>query len=206
MNLHRVFKDQYTILVIETASEFYSLNPDFPIDMDALMAEYARILRPILKDRTTPILTTGLCLGGDMALRLAVELNKENIARPSAIIIDGFAGRSKYGADWGGMVVEPGISEDVVKFRNHVLHTLSGSFIQRHYSGPAHLIMCTDFEDAPGQTREEAIAHFPVNKANWKEAQPDMPITFVNSVHMQMVHDPENLRIVKQIVDRYAFG
>lgn len=206
MNLHRVFKDQYTILVIETASEFYSLNPDFPIDMDALMAEYARILRPILKDRTTPILTTGLCLGGDMALRLAVELDKENIARPSAIIIDGFAGRSKYGADWGGMVVEPGISEDVVKFRNHVLHTLSGSFIQRHYSGPAHLIMCTDFEDAPGQTREEAIAHFPVNKANWKEAQPDMPITFVNSVHMQMVHDPENLRIVKQIVDRYAFG
>ena len=103
-------------------------------------------------------------------------------------------------------VVEPGISEDVVEFRNHVLHTLSGSFIQRHYSGPAHLIMCTDFEDAPGQTREEAIAHFPVNKANWKEAQPEMPITFVNSVHMQMVHDPENLRIVKQIVDRYAFG
>ena len=206
MNLHRVFKDQYTILVVETASEFYSLRPDFPIDMDALMAEYARILCPILKDRTTPILTTGLCLGGDMALRLAVELDNKGIARPSAIIIDGFACRSKYGSDWGGMVVEPGISEDVVKFRNHVLHTLSGSFIQRHYSGPAHLIMCTEFEDAPGQTREEAIAHFPINKANWKEAQPDMPVTFVSSVHMQMVHDPENLRIVKQIIDSYAFG
>ena len=141
-----------------------------------------------------------------MALRLAVELNTQGIARPSAIVIDGFACRSKYGADWGGMVIEPGISEDVVKFRNHVLHTLSGSFVQRHYSGPAHLIMCTEFEDAPGQTREEAIAHFPVNKANWKEAQPDMPITFVSSVHMQMVHAPENLRIVKQVIDSYALS
>ena len=206
MNLHHVFKDQYTILVIETASEFYSLRPDFPIDMDALMAEYARILRPILKDRTTPIVTTGLCLGGDMALRLAEELDTQGIARPSAVVIDGFACRSKYGADWGGMVVEPGVSEEVVKFRNHVLHTLSGSFVQRHYSGPAHLIMCTEFEDAPGQTREEAIAHFPVNKANWKESQPDMPITFVGSVHMQMIHDPENLRIIKQVIDSYAFA
>ena len=206
MNLHRVFKDQYTILVVETASEFYSLRPGFPIDMDALMAEYARILRPILKDRTTPILTTGLCLGGDMALRLAVELHKEGIAQPSAIIIDGFACRSRFGAEEGGMVVEPGISEELVKFRNHILHTLSGSFVQRHYSGPAHLIMCTEFEDAPGQTREEAIALFPTNKANWKEAQPDMPITYVSSVHMQMVHDPENLRIVKQVIDSYAFG
>ena len=125
MNLHRAFKDQYTILVVETASEFYSLRPGFPIDMDALMAEYARILRPILKDRTTPILTTGLCLGGDMALRLAVELHKEGIAQPSAIIIDGFACRSRFGAEEGGMVVEPGISEELVKFRNHILHTLS---------------------------------------------------------------------------------
>ena len=206
MNLHRVFKDQYTILVVETASEFYSLRPEFPINMDALMAEYARILRPILKDRTTPIVATGLCLGGDMALRLSVELDKEGIARPAAVIIDGFACRTKYGADWGGLVVEPGISEELVKFRNHILHTLSGSFVQRHYSGPAHLIMCTEFEDAPGQTREEAIAHFPVNKANWKESQPDMPITFVASVHMQMVHDPENLRIVKQVIDSYAFA
>ena len=141
-----------------------------------------------------------------MALRLAEELDTQGIARPSAVIIDGFACRSKYGADWGGMVVEPGISEEVVKFRNHVLHTLSGSFVQHHYSGPAHLIMCTEFEDAPGQTREEAIAHFPVNKANWKESQPDMPITFVGSVHMQMVHDPENLRIIKQVIDSYAFA
>lgn len=206
MNFHRVFKDQYTILVIETASEFYSLRPDFPINMDELMKEYVRILRPILKNRNMPILTTGLCLGGDMALRLAVELNTQGIASPSVVVIDGFACRSKYGPEWGGMVIEPGISEEVIKFRNHVLHNLSGSFIQRHYSGPVHLIMCTEFEDAPGETREEGIAHFPINKANWKESQPDMPITFVSSVHMQMIHDPENLRIIKQVIDSYAFN
>jgi hypothetical protein len=33
-----------------------------------------------------------------------------------------------------------------------------------------------------------------------------MPITYDSSVHMQMVHDPENLRIVKQVIDSYAFG
>jgi hypothetical protein len=206
MNFYRAFKDDYTILVIESPSEFYSLRPDFPMETDALMAEYARILRPILKDRTTPILTTGLCLGGDMALRLAVELDAESIATPTAVIIDGYACRSKYGSDTGGMVVEPGISEEVVLFRNKVLHAISGSFVQRYYAGPAHLILCTEFDDEPGQTREEGIAFFPINKANWKESQPDIPITYVSSVHMQMVHDPENLRIIKQIIDSYAFA
>ena len=76
-NFHNTFKDNYTIIVIEAACEFYSLRPEFPVDMNALMAEYAQILRPILKDRTTPIVTTGLCLGGDMALRLAEELDTE---------------------------------------------------------------------------------------------------------------------------------
>ena len=206
MNFYHKFKDEYTILVVETANEFYSLRPDFPINMDALMAEFARILRPILKGRTTPILTTGLCLGGDMALRLAVELDKQGIATPSAIVIDGFACRSESGDNQGGLVVQPGISEELVKFRNHILHNLSASFVQYHYSGPVHLIMCTEFEDAPGQTREEGIATFPINQANWKRMQPDMPITFVNSVHIQMVRTPENLKIVKEVIDSYAYG
>ena len=85
------------------------------------------------------------------------------------------------------------------------MHNLSASFVQYHYSGPVHLIMCTEFEDAPGQTREEGIATFPINQANWKRMQPDMPITFVNSVHIQMVRTPENLKIVKEVIDSYAF-
>ena len=203
-NFYNKFKDEYTILVVEAVCEFYSLRPDFPINMDALMAEYARILRPILKGRTTPILTTGICLGGDMALRLAVELHKQGIATPSSIVIDGFACRSEYPDSRDKWLQLSGISGELLKFRNHILLNLSDSFVQYHYSGPVHLILCTEFGDSPGQTREEAIATFPINQANWKKMQPDMPITFVGSIHLQMISKPENLKIVKEIIDSYA--
>ncbi len=200
-NFYHKFKDEYTILVVETVNEFYSLRPDFPINMDALMAEYVRILRPILKGRTTPILTTGLCIGGDMALRLAVELDRQNIATPSSIVIDGFACRSESPDCHGRWLELTGISEEALKFRNHVLRNLSGSFVQYHYPGPVHLIMCTQFDNSPGQTREEAIATFPINQAKWKKMQPDMPITFVDSIHLKMLSTPENLKIVKDTID-----
>ena len=188
INFYHKFKNDYTILVVESVCEFYSLRPDFPINMDALMADYARILRPILKERTSPILIAGHSLGGDMALRLAVELDAQDIVKSSVVNIDGTANRSEY----------TGEGEDII-------YTLARTFEQRHYSGPVHLIMCTEFEDIPGQTREEGVSMFPINKENWKKVQPDMPITFVSSVHMQMVRTPENLKIVKEVIDNYGY-
>ena len=205
-NFHHVLKDDYTILVVEAACEFYSLNPDIPVDMNALMAEYARILRPILKDRTMPILTVGHCIGGDMALRLAVELQAQGIATPPIINVDGTPYRSELDAEEETLVIEPGgISEELLKFRSHVMFSLSNTFDQRHYSGPVHLIMCTKFEDEPGQTSEEGKEHFSVNLANWKKAQPGMPITFVDSAHMQIINEPESLKIIKEVIDSYAY-
>ena len=204
-NFHHVLKDDYTILVVEAACEFYSLRPDVPVDMNALMAEYARILRPILKDRTTPVLTVGHCIGGDMALRLAVELQAQGIAAPPIINVDGTPYRSELDAEEEDLVIEPGgISEELLKFRSHVMFSLSCSFDQRHYSGPVHLIMCTKFEDEPGQTREEGLERYSINLANWKKAQPGMPITFVDSTHMQVINEPESLKIIKEVIDSYA--
>jgi hypothetical protein len=85
------------------------------------------------------------------------------------------------------------------------MFSLCRSFVQRHYSGPVHLIMCTKFEDEPGQTREEGLAHYAVNHANWKKAQPGMPITYVDSAHMQVINEPESLKIIKEVIDSYAF-
>ena len=204
--LHNVLKDDYTILVVEAACEFYSLRKDFPVDMNALIADYARILRPILKDRTMPILTVGHCIGGDMALRLAVELQEQGIATPPSINIDGTPYRSELDEEESELVIETGISEELQKFRSHVMFSLCRSFVQRHYSGPVHLIMCTKFEDEPGQTREEGLAHYAVNLANWKKAQPGLPITFVDSAHMQVINEPESLKVIKEVLDSYAFG
>ena len=203
-NFHNTFKDNYTIIVIEAACEFYSLRPEFPVDMNALMAEYAQILRPILKDRTTPIITTGFCIGGDMAMRLAVELQAQGIATPSAINIDGVPYRPEHDTE-DDLVIEPGISEELLKIRSHFMYSLSRSFDQRHYSGPVHLIMYTKFEDEPGQTREEGLEEYTINLANWEKAQPGMPITYVDSAHMQVINEPESLKIIKEVIDSYAF-
>jgi thioesterase domain-containing protein len=172
--------------------------------MNALMAEYAQILRPILKDRTTPIITTGFCIGGDMAMRLAVELQAQGIATPSAINIDGVPYRPEHDTE-DDLVIEPGISEELLKIRSHFMYSLSRSFDQRHYSGPVHLIMYTKFEDEPGQTREEGLEEYTINLANWEKAQPGMPITYVDSAHMQVINEPESLKIIKEVIDSYAF-
>lgn len=200
-NFHNKFKDDYTILVVESPIEFYILRKDYPMNMDALMEEYARLIQPIIKDRKTPIVTTGLCIGGDMALRFAVELDNNGIASPSVLVIDGYACRFDYGPEWGGTVIIEEISDEANKERNVIMHTLSGSFVQRYYKGNVHLIMCTDFADEPGQTREEGFERYPVNLANWKKSQPDMLITFVDSVHMALLHKPENLKIIKETID-----
>jgi hypothetical protein len=204
-NFHNKFKEDYTILVVESPVEFYILRKDYPMNMDALMEEYARLIQPVLQNRNTPIVTTGLCIGGDMALRFAVELDQQGIASPSVVVIDGYACRSDYGPEWGGYVVIDEISDEANKERNIIMHTLSGSFVQKHYTGNVHLIMCTDFADEPGQSREEGFERYPVNQANWKKSQPDMPITFVDSVHMALLHTPNNLKILKEVIDSYAY-
>ena len=191
--------------MVETPNEFYTLRPDFPMNIDALMTEYVRLMRPIIERRTTPIVTTGLCIGGDMGLRFAVELDALGIASPSVVVIDGFACRSEYGYEWGGFVAFDEVSDEVNRRRNVITHTLSSSFVQRYYRGNVHLIMCLDFEDEPGQSREEGYALLPRNKENWKRSQPDMPITYVESVHFQLLHAPENLKLLRQITDGFAF-
>lgn len=204
-NFHNKFKDDYSILVVETPIEFYTLRPDYPMNIDALMAEYARLMRPILQNRKKPIVTTGLCIGGDMALRFAVELDNLGIAKPSVVVIDGYACRSDYGPGWGGTVIIEGVSDESNEQRNVIMHSLSESFVQRYYKGNVHLIACTNFEDEPGQSREQGIERFPINQANWKKSQPDMPTTLVDSVHMLLLHAPNNLRILKEVIDSYAY-
>ena len=203
-NFHNKFKDDYTILVVESPVEFYTLRKDYPMTMDALMEEYARLIQPIIQDRKTPIVTTGLCIGGDMALRFAVELDQQGIASPSVMIIDGFACRSELGKGWGGIVNMPAASDELNERRNIIMHALSESFVQRHYNGDVSLLMCTDFDDEPGQSREEGFKIFPVNLANWKKSQPDMPIRFVDTVHLTLLHKPENLKIIKEMIDSHA--
>ncbi len=205
-NFHNKFKDDYTILVVESPVEFYTFRKDYPMNMDALMEEYARLIQPIIQDRKTPIVMTGLCIGGDMALRFAVELDRQGIATPSVMIIDGFACRSDYGPGWGGIVNMPAASDELNERRNIIMHALSESFEQQHYKGNVSLVMCTDFEDEPGQSREEGFKILPVNLANWKKWQPDMPIRFVDTVHLSLLHKPENLKIIKEVIDSYAYG
>jgi hypothetical protein len=176
------------------------LRPDFPKNMDALMAEYAAMLRPIVS-RRKPAAITGLCIGGDMALRLAVELDEQYGCRPVVFNIDGTANRSDYGTNIG-FENQRGITPQLNEQRNNIMHTLSASFHQRRYFGEVYLFMATQFRDENASTREEAMANYPRNRMAWQRVQPNITIIEINDVHEELIHREKTLKEIKNVMDK----
>lgn len=198
-NFHNAFKDDYTILVLESANELYWLRPSLDLTSDGMIAEYVRLLKPILQKRRIDAMT-GLCLGGDFALQLAVSLQEQQLATPNVYIIDGYAFRTEYDEGWG-FVYEDGLTEEVNIFRNKVMAALSSTLQQRYYSGHVCLFQAVRFANVPGQAVDEGLQLFPKNRANWLRAQPEMSIVDMEFVHMELLHHPDSLKRMKDIID-----
>ncbi len=195
------FKNDYNILVIDSANEYFMWHPDAPLTIDALMDGYVEILKPILKKYQIAGVT-GLCIGGDMGLRLAVELNALGLARPKVFVLDGYAKRTTYANGLGSFVIEPDIDSDLNLRRNQIMRQMTDTFEQKYYVGETHLLMTTHFGDEYGQTKEEGEAIHPYNKQKWLEAQPDVIITYLDGLHMELLHNPRDLKQIKDVIDR----
>lgn len=195
---HRQFKESYTILVLETPNELYALRPDLPPTCDAMIDEYIRLLRPVLERRTIAGVT-GLCFGGDTALKLAVRLNQYNLAKPAAFVIDGYACRSEY-SDWT-LVEQEGISMELIVKRNEVVSQLSKTMIHEYYPGTTYLFRATVFADEPGQSKKRGEELFPKNCANWARIQPDLHVVLMDYVHMDLVVHPDSVKRIKNHID-----
>ena len=196
---HRQFKDNYTILVLETPNELYALRPDLPPTCDAMINEYIRLLRPVLERRKIAGVT-GLCFGGDTALKLAVRLNQLNLSTPAAFVIDGYACRSEYN-DWT-LVEQEGISMELIIKRNEVVSQLSKTMVHEYYPGPTYLFRATVFADEPGQSKKKGEELYPKNCANWARIQPDLHVVPMDYVHMDLVVYPDSVKRIKYYIDK----
>ncbi len=197
-NFHRLFEKDYTIVVIETPNELYDLRRDLEPSADAMIEEYIRLLRPIAERR--PIAgITGLCFGGDIALKVAVRLNQYHLSKPVVFDVDGYACRSEY-EEWSYLEQE-GVSDEVNDRRNEVMAKLSKSFVQEYYPGTVYLFRATIFADEPGQSKERGEELFPINCANWAKSQPDLKVVLMDFVHMDLVVKTESVMRIKHYVD-----
>lgn len=197
-NFHKIFEKDYTIVVIETPNELYDLRRDLEPTADAMIEEYVRLLRPIAERR--PIAgITGLCFGGDIALKVAVRLNQYNLSKPVVFDVDGYACRSEY-EEWSYLEQE-GVSDEVNDRRNEVMAKLSKSFVQEYYPGTVYLFRATIFGDEPGQSKERGEQLFPINCANWAKAQPGLKVVLMDFVHMDLVVKTESVNRIKHYVD-----
>jgi amino acid adenylation domain-containing protein len=199
-DLHNTFKDDYSVLVLESVIETKNWYPEAVENASSLLDEYVRLLRPIIKKR--PIAgITGLCIGGDLALQLAVRLHELNLCSPCVFNIDGMANRPFYQGQMGvmkGRGITPEMDEERRSFTTAFAKTIPQCF----YPGSFTLFLATRFEDVEDFKKEDAEAFYPKNLENWKQAQPDMEIIYMDEVHMQLIHQPECLKQIKQTVDK----
>lgn len=198
-DLHNALKDHYTILVLESVIEMKSYRPETVVEASVMIDEYVRLLRPFLEKRRLEAVT-GLCIGGDLALQLAVRLKEFSLGTPCVFNIDGMANRADYKGQMG-VVKGRGISEELDSQRREFTIQLARTIPQRYYDGRCVLFLATKFEDVGDFTKEQAQAFYPVNLYNWKKLQPNAEIVFLDEVHMSLIHHPETLRIIRQTID-----
>ena len=195
------FKDDYNILVIESANEFYMLHPDLPVNIDTLIQGYTDLLRPYLETRVLAGIT-GLCMGSDIGLRLAVELHRLGLATPAVFVLDGYAQRTTYPESLGGFVEEEGIDSAVNLRRNQIMQQLDRTLVQKYYSGRVLLLMTHHFADEYGQTKEQGEALFENNIRLWQESQPEATLFYLDGLHMELLHNPHDLQQIKSVFDK----
>ena len=198
-DLHNHLKDDYTLLVLESAIELQACRPDKAATAKDMLEEYVRLVRPYLQHRPLAGIT-GLCIGGDIGLELAIRLDEKGLGRPAVFVIDGMADRPAYHGNIG-IMEGAGISRETDAQRKEYIIAFSKTLHQHYYPGTAYLFMATQFESVDEYTEDEARHFFPVNRSNWERLQPGIRISYYNLPHMQLIHDPDTLSQMKHIID-----
>lgn len=203
-----VLGETYSLLVLESYNEFF-LNKE-KCTLDILLADYIKILRPILKGKTV-FGITGLCLGGEIGLQLAYKLSDMKIATPKVFVLDGFAFREK--TDQALFIEEPGVCMDVNKERNRISNQLTQSLFFNAYQGETHICLAKQFtkklrfENLPEETDENilklAYAQFSQNEVLWKKKLPHCKIHFLNANHWEILKAKPSLEI-KQLMEQVS--
>lgn len=197
-------RDHFSILVLESHNAYF--RDKARCTLDDLLDAYVNLLRPVLKDKKL-FGATGLCLGGEIALQLAVRLDREHIAQPKVFVIDGFADRDTLSDS--GFIEEPGVTPEINAMRNRISDQLAASFHFIPYKGETHICLAGQFtkrlrfENQPEETDPEILAaayqRFQANAGNWKRRLPNGHLHTIHATHWNILK-AEGSEEIKKII------
>lgn len=190
-----IMSEKYSLLVFESFTE--DLYHKKECTLEFLLSYYMSVLPGLLKGKNV-FGVTGLCLGGEMALQLAVELWNANVAQPIVFSLDGYVVRNKHVPDSMFVDNEPNIDDAIKIERNRIFRTFVTSMFFRPYKGIVYSCLARDYNtEAPFQTMtEEDIRQshitFEENPSNWKRLQPNCKVCYLSGSHFDILR-PECL-------------
>lgn len=182
----KVMSSQFSLLVLESFNEYFIGRST--CSYAELLATSVDMIRPYIEGKRL-FGVTGLCLGGEIAMQIAVELEQQHLAQPQVFVIDGFAKRDGSSPD-SLYFNEPGISEALNRERNHIKDQLLHTRFFRPYKGDVHVYLAQHFsaetpigEVLPENVTQSAYEGFLRNASEWEESQPRCDIRHIDATH-----------------------
>lgn len=204
-DLLELLKDKYTILVLESIHEFFFMKED--CTFANLLNSYMEVLPKMLKGKKL-FGITGWCIGGEIALQLAVEMKQAGIASPIVFSLDGYL---HHDVDKDAPLFYmnfPNVSEEINKERDRIKNEFIASIFFRPYNGKVYCFLADQFSKYPPNgeilSDEEVdfnYKSFKKNPGDWERLQPSCIRIFIHDNHYSFLQKRNMIEIVK-IMDK----
>ena len=201
IDLVNLLKDKYSILVLESLHEFFYMKEE--VSLRKLLEGYMEVLPQMLQGKRV-FGIMGWCVGGEIALQLAIELQQAQIASPIVFSLDGYL---HYDTAKDAPLFAwdfPGLSDEVNREQARIRDLFIYSTFFRPYSGKVYSFLADQFKKDPPngeQLTDEELEYmynsFKNNPSVWKTMQPDCIIQFLHDNHYFFIQKKNMIEVLK---------
>lgn len=200
--------DKFSIYVVESYQPI--IGPDRYVTYDELMQLYIERIQSVV-DRHTIAAFTGVCYGGEHALRLAHLLYHDKPYKPAVVCLDGEVDRD-ITPENNPVTYFPFFSEELNKHRTEQDYRLVSTIPDFVYQGKVVSFICSEFVDCysyldpnPSEHKidcmKEALASA---AARWKKRYPDCEIIMYPTNHDTFWRSEPSLTMTADCFNRIA--
>jgi amino acid adenylation domain-containing protein len=200
-DLLELLKDKYTILILESIHEYFFMKED--CTFASLLDRYMKVLPKMLKGKKL-LGITGWCIGGEIALQLAVEMKQAGVASPIVFSLDGYL---HHDVDKNAPLFYmnfPNVPEEINKERDRIKNEFIASIFFRPYNGKVYCFLADQFSKYPPNgeilSDEEVdfnYKSFKKNPGDWETLQPGCIRIFIHDNHYTFLQKKNMIEIVK---------
>lgn len=193
--------DKYSILVLDSIHEFFFKKEK--CTLRSLLDHYMTVLPEMLKGRSV-FGITGWCIGGEIALQLAVELKQAHVASPIVFSLDGYL---HLDIDKNAPLFAmnfPNLSEAINRERDRIKNEFISSAFFRPYDGTVYCFFADEFSKYPpngeilsDEEVEFNYRSFKENPSLWKKMQPNCIVQFLHDNHYTFLQRKNMEEVIK---------